>query len=112
LKKQVFRCNAWNHAAKVPGVKIPSNVLVTDWLQAHQVNPIADLSLIHGGIGTVMTAALACKPVVGIGMQPEQTANLVAIQQMPHNPEAKRRAVEFARVVAQRDGPRLSAELL
>ncbi len=67
------------HLNKVPGVKVPSNVLVTDWLPAHRVNPMADLSLIHGGIGTVMTAALAGKPVVGIGMQPEQVANLAAL---------------------------------
>ena len=33
-------------------------------------------SVIHGGIGTVMTAALAGKPVVGVGMQMEQVANL------------------------------------
>ena len=37
---------------------------------------MADLSVIHGGIGTVMTAALAGKPVVGVGMQPEQEYNL------------------------------------
>jgi UDP:flavonoid glycosyltransferase YjiC (YdhE family) len=123
------------HLAKVPGVSIPANVLVTDWLPAHKVNPIADLSLIHGGIGTVMTAALAGKPVVGIGMQPEQTANLAAlerkgiamrvpktrdpskavqaaIQQMLNNEGAKQRAAEFAKVVAQWDGPKLAAELL
>lgn len=60
------------HLRKVRGVKIPSNVLVTDWLLAHQVNQIADLSLIHGGIGTIMTSAYAGKPVVGVGMQTEQ----------------------------------------
>jgi UDP:flavonoid glycosyltransferase YjiC (YdhE family) len=65
------------HLDKVPGVKIPENVLVTDWLPAHKVNKLADLSLIYGGIGMVMTAAYAGKPVVGVGMQPEQVANLV-----------------------------------
>ena len=40
-------------------VSILSNVMVTDWLPALQVNKMADLSLIHGGIGTVMTAAYA-----------------------------------------------------
>ena len=45
--------------AQLPGVHIPSNVLVTDWLPALQVNKMADLAVIHGGIGTVMTAALA-----------------------------------------------------
>ena len=49
-------------------VSVPENVLVTDWLPAHKVNPLADISVIHGGIGTVMTACLAGKPVVGVSM--------------------------------------------
>jgi UDP:flavonoid glycosyltransferase YjiC (YdhE family) len=64
---------------KVPGASNPPNVLVTDWLPAHQVNQLADLSLFHSGIGTVMIAADAGKPVVGIGMQPEQVANLACL---------------------------------
>jgi UDP:flavonoid glycosyltransferase YjiC (YdhE family) len=47
---------------QVPGVRVPSNVLVTDWVPALQVNKMADLAVIHGGIGTVMTAALAGTP--------------------------------------------------
>jgi UDP:flavonoid glycosyltransferase YjiC (YdhE family) len=123
------------HLAKVPGVKVPPNVLVTDWLPAHRVNPMADLSLIHGGIGTVMTAALAGKPVVGIGMQPEQVANLAAlvrkgfalriaksknpskpvqtaIAQLLHDETARQKAEEFAKVVAKWDGPKMAAQLL
>ncbi|MCG2785655.1 MAG: hypothetical protein L6461_11165 [Anaerolineae bacterium] len=57
-------------------VQVPENVLVTDWLPAHKVNPLADISVIHGGIGTVMTACLAGKPVVGISMMFEQEANI------------------------------------
>ena len=124
-----------SHLDKVSRVKIPPNVLVTNWLPAHKVNPMADLSLIHGGIGTVMTAALAGKPVVGIGMQPEQTANLGALAhkgfaiQIPkskdpsrkvqeaiatllQDQEAGRKAQEFAQVVAKWDGPKLAAQLL
>jgi UDP:flavonoid glycosyltransferase YjiC (YdhE family) len=123
------------HLAKVPGVQIPANVLVTDWLPAHLVNPLADLSLIHGGIGTVMTAAIAGKPVVGIGMQPEQVANLAAlvrkgfairvpktgrpsarvqeaIRQLLNDEQAKQRALEFSKVVAKWDGPKMAADLL
>ena len=55
---------------------VPENVLVTDWLPAHKVNPLADISVIHGGIGTVMTAGLAGKPVVGVSMMIEQEANI------------------------------------
>jgi UDP:flavonoid glycosyltransferase YjiC (YdhE family) len=57
-------------------VRIPDNVLVTGWLPAHKVNPLADISVIHGGQGTVQTACLSGTPIVGVGMQPEQEANL------------------------------------
>lgn len=57
-------------------VNIPENVFVTDWLPAHIVNPMADISVIHGGIGTVMTACLAGKPIVGVSMMVEQEANI------------------------------------
>ena len=96
---------------------------------------MADISVIHGGIGTVMTAALAGKPVVGVGMQPEQDANLdclvrkgfairipkgtanarkilAAVDKLCHDDEAKRKAQEFATIVAQRDGPRRVSEFL
>ncbi len=64
---------------KLPPFDIPDNVIVTDWLPAMRVNAIVDISVIHGGIGTVMTAAMSGKPIVGVAMQPEQSANLAAI---------------------------------
>jgi UDP:flavonoid glycosyltransferase YjiC (YdhE family) len=57
-------------------VHVPPNVTVTGWLPAEEVNRMADVAVIHGGIGTVMTAAWAGKPAVGIGMQFEQDGNL------------------------------------
>ncbi|MFP4576287.1 MAG: glycosyltransferase [Coleofasciculus sp.] len=57
-------------------INVPVNVLLTDWLPALPVNRLADIAVIHGGIGTVMTAALAGKPVVGVGMMYEQEYNL------------------------------------
>lgn len=120
---------------QVPGVRIPANVLVTDWVPALKVNKMADLAVIHGGIGTVMTAALAGKPVVGVGMQMEQVANLAclerlgfairvpkskdpssriqaAIQHLLCDQAAKERAAAFAQEAAQWDGPRLATEKL
>ena len=124
-----------SHLAKIPAIEIPENCLVTDWLPAHIVNPLADLSLIHGGIGTVLTAALAGKPVVGIGMQPEQVANLAclvrkgfairvpktkdpsqkvqkAIESLVCNEDAKQKASAFSKVAARWDGPKMAARLL
>jgi UDP:flavonoid glycosyltransferase YjiC (YdhE family) len=120
---------------KVSGVKIPDNVIVTDWLPALEVNKLADLSVIHGGIGTVMTAAYAGKPVVGVRMQPEQDANIAclvrkgfairvpkskdpsrkiqeAIPLQLNNSEAIRKAQEFSLVMEKWDGPKMAAELL
>lgn len=121
--------------SQVPNVHIPSNVLVTEWVPAVQVNKMADLTVIHGGIGTVMTAALAGKPVVGVGMQMEQVANLAclerlgfairvrksrnpsrkvqkAIAQLLNDRNAKSKAASFAEVVARWDGPKLAAARL
>lgn len=44
----------------------PHNVIVTGWIPADRVNPMAQVSVIHGGIGTVMTACLSGTPIVGI----------------------------------------------
>jgi len=119
----------------VPGVRLPPNVTVTDWLPALPVNQIADLAVIHGGIGTVLTAAMAGKPVVGVGMQMEQVANLAclermgfairvpksknpsrkvqaAIEKLLHDETAKTKAADFAKIIAKWDGPRRAAEIL
>ena len=111
-------------------VKVPSNVIVTDWLPAHKVNPMADISVIHGGIGTVMTACLAGTPVVGISMQPEQEFNIDclvrkgfairirknsftpeklsrAIDQLLADKEAQSKAKEFQKVMQKCDDPSL-----
>jgi UDP:flavonoid glycosyltransferase YjiC (YdhE family) len=109
-------------------VTVPPNVLVTDWLPAHKVNPLADISVIHGGIGTVMTACLAGTPIVGVSMQPEQEMNIdclvrkgfalrirkrrltpdrltAAIDRLLADPTARRRAKEYQKVVEEWDDP-------
>ena len=55
---------------------VPANVHVFDWLPAHLVNPLAEVAVIHGGEGTVQTAAASGTPFVGIGLQPEQDWNI------------------------------------
>lgn len=116
-------------------VTIPDNVTVTGWLPAHKVNPLADVSVIHGGQGTVYNALASGTPVVGIGMQPEQEANLEclvrhgigirirkkrvtaakvlnAIDKMLGNPEAKRKATELQKLVNEADGPTGAANFI
>jgi UDP:flavonoid glycosyltransferase YjiC (YdhE family) len=120
---------------KIPDFAVPDNVIVTDWLPALKVNRMADIAVIHGGIGTVMTAALAGTPIVGVPMQPEQSANLAAIArkgfaicvQKSRDPsrqvqaairslladeDAHRNARAYARQLRAWDGPKRAAEIL
>ena len=120
---------------QIRGARIPSNVLVTDWVPAVEVNKMADLAVIHGGIGTVMAAAMAGKPVVGVGMQMEQVANLAclerlgfgirvaksrdpsrqvqaAIKALLSDDEAKAKATAFSKVAALWNGPQRAADIL
>jgi UDP:flavonoid glycosyltransferase YjiC (YdhE family) len=116
-------------------LNIPPNVLVTDWLPAHKVNPMARISVIHGGLGTVMTACLSGTPMVGVGMHFEQEANLecvvrkgfairlrkqrvtaaqvmAAVDRLLYDPEAHRRAREFKAIIEKYDAPANAARFL
>jgi len=48
----------------------------TAFLNAPLVNAMADIAIIHGGQGTIQTAVWAGTPVLGIGFQAEQQANI------------------------------------
>jgi len=116
-------------------ISVPRNVLVYDWLPAPKVNPLADLSVIHGGQGTVQTACAAGTPFVGIGLQPEQESNidaivrqgcavrirkrrlsrktlLAAVEQLLNDPTARQRAKEIQNLFANWNGTRNSANFL
>ncbi len=113
---------------KNTNIKVPDNVILTDWLPAHKVNPMADISVIHGGIGTVMTSCLSGTPVVGVSMMPEQQFNIdclvrkgfairlskkqftpdrlcSAIDSLLHDEVAKRKAKEFQKTIQKWDDP-------
>jgi UDP:flavonoid glycosyltransferase YjiC (YdhE family) len=119
-----------NALIKDQSVSIPSNVFVTDWLPAHKVNPMADVSVIHGGIGTVMTACLSGTPVVGVSMMPEQQFNVdclvrkgfairiskniansgnicAAIDSLLIDPEANKKAKDFQTIIRKWDDPNI-----
>lgn len=52
-------------------------LLVTDrFIPAPAANALADVTVIHGGQGTVQTAMAAGKPIVGVALQIEQQTNL------------------------------------
>jgi UDP:flavonoid glycosyltransferase YjiC (YdhE family) len=116
-------------------VGVPENVVVTGFLPAHKVNPMADISVIHGGQNTVMNACLSGTPIVGIGMHPEQQANLdacvrkgfavrlnkkrasasdvlAAIDRLLHDEDAKIAVETFRRQLAEWNGPENAARFL
>jgi len=82
---------------------VPDNVIVTGFLPAHRVNPMADISVIHGGQNTVMNACLSGTPIVGIGMHPEQQANLDACVRKGFAIRLNKRWVTAADVLAAID---------
>ncbi|MGD8499302.1 MAG: glycosyltransferase [Phycisphaerales bacterium] len=116
-------------------IAIPPNVLVTNFVPAHKVNPIADISVIHGGQNTVMQACLSGTPIVGVGMHPEQQANLdacvrkgfairinkrkitasavlAAIDKLLNDEQAKQKVVKFKKQLENWDGPKNAAKFL
>jgi len=92
-------CSVEEVRASMP---IPPHILLTDsFVPAHQVNAMADAAVIHGGQGTVQTAASSGTPIVGVGMQAEQSTNLdnvvrrgaaIRIPKRLWNPDTIRRA--------------------
>ncbi len=120
---------------KEMNLDIPPNVIVTGFLPAHKVNPLADISVIHGGQNTVMNACLSETPIVGIGMHPEQQANLDAcvrkgfairlsktrvtpsaifdaIDRLLHDSKAKEEVIKFHHELMKWDGPANAAKFL
>jgi UDP:flavonoid glycosyltransferase YjiC (YdhE family) len=114
---------------------IPPNVYVTGFVPAHKVNPMADISVIHGGQNTVMNACLSGTPIVGVGMHPEQQANLDAcvrkgfairlnkkrvtasamldaIEKLLHDERAKEEVKKFQNELAKWNGPANAANFL
>jgi UDP:flavonoid glycosyltransferase YjiC (YdhE family) len=96
---------------------------------------MADISVIHGGQNTVMQACLSGTPIVGVGMHPEQQANLDAcvrkgfairlskkkvtapaildaVHTLLHNEDAKKAAADFQRQLQEWDGPANAARFL
>jgi len=56
---------------------VPEGSYITDrFVPSHLITPMADVTVIHGGQGTVQTAISSGVPLVGVAMQPEQQGNL------------------------------------
>jgi UDP:flavonoid glycosyltransferase YjiC (YdhE family) len=123
-----------NHIQDV-NIDIPANVVITGFIPAHKVNPMAHISVIHGGQNSVMQACLSGTPIVGMGMHPEQEANLEAcvrkgfairlnkwtvkpadvlkaIDDLLHNRQAKNEVVKFQKQLQAWDGPANAARFL
>jgi hypothetical protein len=86
---------------KTPDFVVPNNVVVTDWLPALKVNQMADIAVIHGGIGTVMTAALAGKPISRSNAPPSEM-NRISKAEWPPALALTALAISIMRVVSAR----------
>ena len=117
-------------------IDVPSNVVVTGWIPAERVNPLARVSVLHGGIGTLLTACQSGTPIVGIpNGNPEQEWNIgalvrkgfavhlhknrltpeavvSAVRRFLSDDEAQRRAQAFATVCRAWNGPENAAAYL
>ena len=136
LAKQPFRVIAPVANLLEGGPPAPPNVVVTGWIPAEKVNPLAQVSVLHGGIGTLLTACQAGTPIVGIpNGNPEQEWNLGAlvrkgfavhlhknrltpativdaVKRLLADTEAQRRARDFASVCRSWNGPENAAAYL
>jgi UDP:flavonoid glycosyltransferase YjiC (YdhE family) len=97
--------------------------------------PMADISVIHGGQNTVMNACLSGTPIVGVGMHPEQQANLDAcvrkgfairlstrkvtpstvldaVDRLLHDPGAQENVRTFQNELEKWEGPENAAKFL
>lgn len=133
------RVDAWVIAPLKPVLgdeyPYPPNVRAYSWLPAPEINARVNLAVIHGGQGTVQTAAAAGAPIVGVGLQPEQEWNLdavvrwgsarrvsrrdlqpdavaAAVRAMLQDPVAAERARALRAVYAPLDGARATADRL
>ncbi len=87
------------------------------FLPAHVVNEMADIAVTHGGQGTIQTAVWAGTPVVGIGFQAEQQANIDGIARagmatrIPIYSLSPRRILKAVKKVSQEKYKRNAAKL-
>ncbi|MBR8742511.1 nucleotide disphospho-sugar-binding domain-containing protein [Nocardiopsis sp. MG754419] len=110
-----------------------AHVHVFDLLPAPRLDDLIDASVIHGGEGTVQTAAASGKPFVGIGLQFEQRWNVEecvrfgnavglsprraegeplrrALETLLHDPALRTRARDLREHLAGTDGAREAAD--
>lgn len=111
-------------------------IYVTDkFVPALKINLMADITLCHGGQGTLQTALYAGTPVVGVAMQQEQFINLanieshgagvriprknwnsqniqLAILRILENEEFKKSALFFQKCIQSCDGAQNAAEAI
>lgn len=112
-----------------------NNIYITDLLPAHKLSELIDLSIIHGGEGTVQTACLSGKPFIGIGLQAEQETNIndyvhfgnalklnkkkidqetleTMIHQLLQEKEFHEKAKEIKEILSRNDGAKNAADFL
>lgn len=126
---------AASYLTDVDRAGLPGNVQVYDFLPAHRLAGLIDVSVIHGGEGSVQTACAAGVPFAGIGLQAEQRINLddcvrygnalrftardvqrgrlaAIVAQLLHAPAMRQVARQLQAAMQDLDGPGTSARLI
>ncbi len=57
-----------------------SHILVKKYLPSHEVMPLTDLAVIHGGQGSVQTAISSGTPIIGFPLHSEQALNVALME--------------------------------
>jgi UDP:flavonoid glycosyltransferase YjiC (YdhE family) len=69
-------------SAKEKSTELPPNFFITNMAPADQMLALADLTICHGGKGTIYHSILNDVPVLGVPHQAEQEMNLVRIRDL------------------------------
>ncbi|KAF1297208.1 hypothetical protein BAU15_06575 [Enterococcus sp. JM4C] len=71
-----FICSVAYYVPEYKNKQFADNVHIFDWLPTEEINSLIDLSILHGGEGTIQTACLSGKPFIALGLQMEQRYNV------------------------------------
>ncbi|MBO0461470.1 hypothetical protein JZO83_06880 [Enterococcus sp. DIV1298c] len=75
------------------------NIYLTELLPAHLISKEVDLSIIHGGEGTIQTACTSGKPFIGVGLQYEQELNIRYCEQFGNALSVRPNEIKYHKIV-------------
>lgn len=68
------------HKEDEDSFKESPHIMIESHLPSHEIMPLVDCAVIHGGQGSVQTAVASGTPIIGFPLQPEQRFNVKTIE--------------------------------